>query len=314
MIPPHSDAPPRGSRSGTVGYLQALSAAALWGSSGIFAVFLFRRGMSPASVALFRPVVGAAFLLVLAAAGARRAFPSSLRDLAFLGGLGGSLTALFHFAYQSAVDAVGVPTTVALLYLAPAIVVALAGPILGEWPSRRRVGLAVTSVVGVWLTVLGARGVGVSLDPRGIVWGVVTAAGYAGFTIFGRAASGRHEAVATGLWSTVGACVFLGAVLPLTPAKVALPEDPETWGLLVTFGLLTIAVASVLFYGALRRIEAGHAAVVTTVEPVIAALLASWLLRQGLTGWGWVGLTLVVIGVAGSYASGPADETPPAHQ
>ena len=52
-----------------------------------------------------------------------------------------------------------------------------------------------------------------------------------------------------------------------------------------------------------EHIEAGQAAIASTVEPVAGALLATLLLGQGLTGWGWFGLAVVVTGVAGAYRS-----------
>ena len=50
-------------RGGWLGFTEALAAASLWGTSGIFSVVLFRDGVSPESVALVRPALGLAFLL-----------------------------------------------------------------------------------------------------------------------------------------------------------------------------------------------------------------------------------------------------------
>lgn len=291
------------SRQALIGYLEVLGAATLWGSSGIFSVYLFRTGLPPESVALLRPLVGAVFLTALVAVRSPRALRPSGRALLYLAGLGGALTAVFQIAYQVAVDIVGVPTTVALLYLSPAMVVAIAGPLLGEWPSLRRVGLAVLSVAGVWMTVLGARGVDVEITTVGLLWGVLAAMAYGGYTLFGRHASPRHGSLATALHSTLGACLVLAVVVPAWQGGLVLPATSTAWGVLILFGLLTIAVAVLLFYDGLGRIEASRASITTTVEPVIAALLATWLLDQRLTGIGWVGLMLVVAGVAGAYAT-----------
>ena len=48
-----------------LGYLEAVCAACLWGSSGIFSVHLFRMGVPPESVALLRSVVGALALVAV---------------------------------------------------------------------------------------------------------------------------------------------------------------------------------------------------------------------------------------------------------
>ena len=95
----------------------------------------------------------------------------------------------------------------------------------------------------------------------------------------------------------------MALTLPFIGEGVRPPSSPEEWWILLAFGLLTLSVASLLFYDALGRIEAGRAAINSTLEPVVAALLATWLLGQRLTPWGWFGLALVVAGVAGAYAT-----------
>ena len=72
-------------------------------------------------------------------------------------GLGGLSIGIFQIAYQFSTDAVGVPSTVAMLYLAPAVVAASSGPMLGEWPNRTHIGLLVVTLTGVWLSVFGAH-------------------------------------------------------------------------------------------------------------------------------------------------------------
>jgi DME family drug/metabolite transporter len=300
-----------GPGSGTLrGYAEAVSAAALWGSSGIFSVYLFRMGVTPQDVALLRPALG--LVLLLAAVGARR--PGSLRIsrrgllVLFVGG--GVAVGVFQVGYQLSVDAVGVPSTVALLYVAPAIVVALSGPLLGEWPTPVRVGLAAVAVVGVWLSVLGAHAVKTTFGTVGIGWGLGAAASYAAYVLLGRYAAPRWGSMATVVYSTAGACVLLAASLPFTPTPVTLPGSGAAWGLLGIFALLTITVAQFIFFDALRFVDAGRAAVSATAEPLVAALLATVLLHQGLDPLGWLGLALVVVGVAGVGLTIPGSTRP----
>lgn len=284
----------------SVGYLEALLAAVLWGSSGIFSVFLFDLGVPPQSLALLRPALGAVMLagLFVATRG-----PGSLRldrrGLAVLGLGGGAVIGLFQLAYQMSIDAVGVPSTVALLYIAPAVVVAASGPLLGEWPTGRRVMLAGLTLVGVWMTVLGADEVTPEFGGSGVVWGVLAGLAYAGYTLFGRYATPRFGSRATVLYTVAGSCVWLIATLPLVSDGLVLPSSGSAWALVGAFALVTVAAAQFLFFDALGRIEAGRAAITSAAEPVVAALLATVLLAQGLSPVGWVGVALVVTGVAG---------------
>ena len=293
----------RGAEPGRwIGYIEVIGAAALWGSSGIFSVHLFATGLPPESVALLRPVLGLVFLGAFFQA--RGGLRVSARALVLLAGLGGLLTGVFQLAYQFAVAEVGVPTTVALVYLAPAFVVAASGPLLGEWPTPMRVGLAVVSVTGVWMTVFGARNAEAGTSLTGVLWGALAGASYAGYTLFGRHASLRFGSPATAVYSAAGACLLLAVVLPVAGMGVQLPVGASTWALLALYALLTIAVATALFYDGLGRIEADRASIVTTAEPLVAAVLATTLLDQGLTTIGWLGLGLVVVSVSGAYASG----------
>lgn len=283
-----------------IGYLEALLAAVLWGSSGIFSVFLFELGVPPQSLALIRPALGAVILagLFLATRGL-----SSLRldgrGLAVLGLGGGAVIGLFQLSYQMSIDAVGVPSTVALLYVAPAVVVAASGPLLGEWPTGRRVMLAGLTLVGVWMTVLGADEVTPEFGGSGVVWGVLAGLAYAGYTLFGRYATPRFGSRATVLYTVAGSCIWLSAILPLVSDGLVLPSSGSAWALVGAFALVTVAAAQFLFFDALGRIEAGRAAITSAAEPVVAALLATVLLAQGLSPVGWVGVALVVTGVAG---------------
>jgi DME family drug/metabolite transporter len=277
-----------------LGYLEAVAAACLWGSSGIFAVHLFRLGVPPESVALLRPVVGVFFLL----AGLAFTYPGTLRidlrgfTILCLGG--GAAVGIFQVAYQMSTDAVGVPRTVALLYLAPAFVTAASGPLLREWPTIRRLTLVALTLVGVWLTVAGAEDVEATFGSRGLGWGILAGASYATYTLFGRFGSAR-----TVFYSTLGACLLLAVVLPAASGPPVMPTGTRAWAVLVAFGALTIAAAQFLFFDALARIEASRASVAAAAEPAVAALLATLLLSQGLAPIGWVGVTMIVAGVVG---------------
>ena len=290
------------SRSLTIGYLEVAGAAVLWGSSGIFADALVAEGIPPESLALLRPVVGGTVLLLGAVLFHRAALIPGWRGFWLLAGLGGIVTALFQVAYLMSLATAGVPTTVALLYLAPAFVLAASGPVLGEWPGPRQIALGFLSVGGVWLTVTGVRGVSAEWTVEGVGWGVLAGATYASYSLLGRYATPRLGSAATVLHSTLSACVLLSLALPLSGHSVVWPSTERGWVLLVVFGLLTMALATSLYYDALGRIEAGRAAVASTLEPIAAVLLATFLLGEGLRPRGWGGLAMVVVGVAGGYA------------
>lgn len=258
---------------------------------------------------MLRPLVGALFLVpLLWAVRSRvrlRASAAGPRRSAWVGPLGAALLgglpfAVFQVVYALSTDRVGVPATVALLYLSPAVILAVQGPLFGERPSRAQVAVATLSVAGVWLVVLGGGG-GLPVGrPVDLVWGVLTGASFAAYILFGRWMAPQIGSVAALTWSTLGAgALLLGASLVLGRPP-AIPDSAQAWGILAVLSAATIPLASILFFGALTRIDPGKASVGATVEPLVGTLLAGLFLGQTLGATGWLGMTLLVAGVAGT--------------
>ncbi len=285
-------------------YLSVLGAGTLWGTSGPFSVALFQMGLPPESVALLRTAVGGAFLGLFLLVLNPRGFKHSGRTLLWMAGAGGLIVGVFQLSFQMSTKAIGVPSTVALLYLAPAFVVATSPFVLGERLSIGRATLAAVSVVGVALTVAGSGGADVPLTVGGVVWGILCGVTYGSYTMFGRILSPRHGPLAPLFFSTAGGVAVLGLAFVLLGIRPILPATPAAWGVVTLFGLTTIAMAAILLFYALRALDAGRAAIGTTIEPFVAALLAITLLGESVAPHGWLGLALLVVGVSGAYSLG----------
>ncbi|MBI4538363.1 MAG: EamA family transporter [Gemmatimonadetes bacterium] len=295
-----------------VGYLMALAAGVLWGTSGPFTVLLLRLGLPATSITFYRLAVGGLAVGALCVAVRRSALRGGRAQIVTLGIGGGLMLGCFQAVFQQAIEAAGVPTAVALLYLYPIIVVLAADPLLGESLTLRRLGLAAMVVTGVWLTVSGAREAGARVGTEGILWGLGSSVLFAGYVMFGRYAVGRYGVMTTVLYSTLGAATVVGAAFAVASGRLMVPTSEEAWLLILGYGVGTVVGAQVLFLGALRWIEAGHAAVAASVEPVAAAVLASLLVQQRLAGAGWLGIVVVVAGVAATYLATPRGATSPA--
>ncbi len=302
-------------RTRLAGYLFALSAGALWGTTGPLSTALYSEGTQLTSVGFWR-----VFLAVLGFAlyglWRRDLFRLDRAGLLVVGLLGGALVAVFEVAYQYAIAGVGVAPAVALLYTAPVLVALLARPLLGEALTPLRIGLAVVVMVGVGLAVhggpdahTGATLVGPAARVIGIAGGLLSAAGYAGSTLMARWAVPRYGAVKVLFWELVGGAALLALLLPLFGHPIAPPPSLAGWAYIAALGIGAVVLANFAFFAGVRRIDAAPAAVAASAEPVVGSLLAFFLFQQGLTPLGWLGLALVVLGVAGGYRE-EAEGTP----
>lgn len=298
---------PAVSRTTLAGFLFALGAGAVWGTTGPLSTALYAEGQALSGIGFWRVALGVGGLALY---GALRPgfFRIDRRGLLLVGGLGGALVATFEVPYQFGIAGAGVAGAAALLYLAPMIVAVLADPILGERLTWVRVALALVVVVGAYLTVTGshheafARPEGAPTLVVGVAGALVAAFAYAGTTLLARWAVPRYGTFRVLFYELAGGTAILALILAAAGAPPAPPAGAGPWAYTLALAAGPVLGANFLFFAALRRIEAAPTAIAATIEPVVGAALALLLFDQRLAPFGWAGLALVVLGVSASYA------------
>lgn len=302
------------------GYLFALAAGLLWGTTGPLSTAVYAEGAQLTDVGFWRVLLSVIGLAAFGAIFSRDLFRIDRRGLVLVGLVGGILVALFEVGFQYAIAGVGVAPAVALLYTAPVMVAILARPLLGEALTAARFIIAAVVMIGVAMTVNGhiagdadpAAAAAHSTRAAGIIGGLLAAVSYAGSALMARFAVPRYGAVKVLFFELAGGTLLLGMLLPLGGSTPVPPTTYAGWVYIVALGLGAVLGANFCFFAGVRRIDAAPASVAASVEPVVGALLALLLFGQGLTLWGWIGLFMVVGGVANGYrreaASTPARE------
>jgi drug/metabolite transporter, DME family len=299
---------PRASRF--AGYVFALAAGAIWGTTGPLSTALYRAGEAITGIGFWRLVIG---LLGFLAYGLFRpqVFRIDRKAWLLVGLGGGALVALFEVAYQFGIAGTGVAGAAALLYVAPVLVAILAKPLLGEQLTALRIVLALVVMAGAGLTVQGGShgaGGGAAAIPlpsmiQGVAGGLLAMLSFAGTTLLARYAVPRYGATQVLFLEILGGIVVLAIVLPLTGHTPLPPHTVGAWIYVLLLSLGSVLAANFLFFAAVKRIDAALTSVAATIEPVVGALLALLLFKQELSLLGWLGLTMVVGGVAASYLS-----------
>lgn len=99
--------------------------------------------------------------------------------------------------------------------------------------------------------------------------------------------------------ATTGLTLVAAAVMGLSAFYTPLtwPRDlpPEAW--LLYLGLVTAALALLIFSWSARRLSPTALTVATLVEPLTAVLLAAWLLGESLGAAQWLGAAMMLVGI-----------------
>ena len=281
-----------------LGFLAVAAAAVTWGSLGIFAKMLYAEGVSFEALVAFRAGVGwlAVLAFLLLTGGARRLRVAG-RDLVFLIPLGLVGIGAFYLLYFYTVQESTVGTAAILLYSSPAFVVVLARLFLGEELGPVKLVALCLTIVGIFL-VAGAYAPGnLEVSPVVLATGLLSGLTYGLYSIFGRPVAGRlGPPVILSYALFFGAALLLVAALPTLDTLAGLSFG--SYAVLAMLAVVHTTLAFALYTFGLGHLGAGRAAIVATVEPVVAGALGTALLGEDLTFPKVAGGVLVVAGAA----------------
>lgn len=251
----------------------------------------------PAAVTTLRLWAAALILLAVGWRGAARAVADlrsrrAWRDTAATASFGIAL-GVMNFAIYQSFERIPLGIAVTIEFLGP-----LAVAVIG---ARRLAGLAWAGLaaVGVLLLTDGARG---HLDVTGVVFALVSAAGWAGYILLSRA-TGQRFSGTSGL--VIAMCV--AAVLVTGPGVAAGASAMFAPSVLATgaaIGLLSSVIPYWLEFEALRRVPARVFGVWMSMQPAVAALIGLAMLGQRLSLAEWAGICCVVVASAGAARGG----------
>lgn len=159
-------------------------------------------------------------------------------------------------------------------YTGPVYVALLAGPLLGEKPSRRDLLAILFCVLGMALTFGGELGGG---RAAGNALAILSSFGFAGLPLLLRVDQKRIDAklaadaplVAMSLGNALAAAVALPAMVQHPPSG---PAEGRTLLVLVLLGTFQIGLPYVLYGIAVRRLRALDSSLLATIEPVLSPI------------------------------------------
>lgn len=281
-----------------VGFLAVGAAASIWGTLGFFAKVLYAEGVSFEALVAVRASVGwAAMLLFVLLTWGVRSRRVTGRDFLFLVPLGLVGIGAFYLLYFFTVRESTVGTAAILLYSSPAFVALLAWIFLKETLGPLRLLALALTFGGIFLVVggyePGALEVGLPVLATGLLSGLT----YGLYSIFGKPLAGHLEpAIILSYALGFGSVLLVLAALPTFHTLVGLSSS--SYALLVMLAVVHTALAFGLYTVGLKRLDAGQAAIVATVEPVVAGAIGVVLLGEELTALKVIGALLVLAGAA----------------
>ncbi|WP_229843530.1 DMT family transporter [Streptomyces chryseus] len=289
------------------GMFYVATAATAWGTGGAVAAVLYDMGgIGPGAVSFWRFLGGLGLLLMLRALWRqRRSAPGGSLARSFRRNKGrvvatGFGLAVYQTAYFAAVQQAGLTVaTMVTLGSGPVLVTVGSRLLLDERVGRAGALAVVSGVLGLGLLV---GGTDQSTGPNpllGLGYAVLSAVGYAGVTVLGRASGRRQEGSAFDAM-VLGFAIGTACLFPLALAEGWLPSTEHLFWTVASIGylgLIPTALAYTLFFAALSVVKATTASVIALVEPLTAAVIGVVLLGDRLNPVVVTGMTLLMCAV-----------------
>jgi len=291
-------------RGTSAGLFIAVVAAFSFGMSGAFIKPLLEAGWSPAAAVTVRSLVGGLILTPAAVILLRGRWVSLWRArwrvliMALIGVSGCQL------AYYAAIETIPVSTAVLFEYMAPVLLVVVTWVVTRKVPQVIVLIGTVVAVGGLLLAVGPATGG--SLDPIGVLYGVLAMIGCAVYYVVAAASSDDLPPVALAASGLVIGGIVLGAVgvvglvpFTLSTAPTVLFGGAVAWWVpMLIVGVVATALAYTANITASEMLGSRLASFTGLLEVVAATLYAWLLLGQSLTIPQLIGGALILGGIA----------------
>jgi len=267
-----------------------LASAAGFGAMGIIGKLAYDEGATVGTLLAVRFAIAALLFWALVRPGQLRSLRR--RDVAIALGLGAAGYAAQAGCYFSALERIDASLLSLVLYTFPAMVAAAAIALGRERVDGRKLTALALSSGGLALVVAGA-GAG-ELDAVGVTLALAAAVVYTTYILV---SDGVARRVPARLLSTL---VCTGAAVSLTGGSAALGElrpgdlTATGWGWLACLAVVSTVLAIGLFFAGLKRVGPTAASILSTLEPVVAVVLAFLVFGETLSGVQLTGGALVI--------------------
>lgn len=278
------------------GFLFILTADLLWGLSGTVAKYLFNQQVSPFDLVQLRLTLSALLLALYLLFFSPRLLRIERQDIGYMLIFGIFGISALQFTYLYTISQTNVATAVFLQYLAPSFILVYELLTRREVISTVKIASLLTATLGGLLIVKGNPGAGgMAVTLPGLVSGLASAAAMAFYTVYGKTGLSRYSPWTMLVWGMgIGALAWCFYRLPW---NTFLAYGSTDWLFFLYIAVFSSIIPFGMFFKGLHHLTPVVTGITSTMEPVLAGVLAFLILGEVLTGLQIFGCALIITAV-----------------
>jgi drug/metabolite transporter (DMT)-like permease len=279
------------------GIAMALASAILFSTLAIFVKLAYRQQLTVNAVVVLRMAFGSIFLWLTLLFNRRERASWRIAAADWPALIGGVILTygISEFTYFTGLQLLPAGVAIFLIYLYPVLVVFITYVLYREPPTRRKIGVAAVCFLGCAILSFKPDG-GFSFSGWGIFLILFSALCIALYSAFSQKLLKNYSPTVISTWTvTPVGTVFLLIDSPNLSGYLNFPA--AAWLIMLGAAFFATFVSLILFFRAVVRIGAAHTALLSTIEPVSTALLATWILGEQMSRWQMLGAALILGGL-----------------
>lgn len=269
--------------------LKIILAMFIWGSIGIFVKFI---PLPSSAIALARGIIGSLFLLCLFAFQRRMPDKQAIRKNLVLLICSGALIGFNWLLLFQSYHYTTVATATVCYYLQPVFVTLLSPLVLKEKLTLPKVCCVLAALFGMIL-VSGVLSEGSNWDAMGILLGVSAAIVYASVILMNKFTKNISAYDITFVQLMIAAIVMVPYVF-ITEDVSSFSLDGIQWVFLLVVGIFHTGIAYWLYFGSMADIPSQTIALYSYIDPVVAIIFSTFLLKEPLSAQGAIGAVCIL--------------------
>ena len=276
--------------------LSVIFAGVFWATTGIFVRILSGYGMDSVQITCVRLITSAIFMSVFLFFRDKSLFKINLKDLPFFiasGAISIFLTSVFYFKTMSLTS---VSVACVLMYTAPVFVLIFSIILFKEKITLKKIIAVLLAVIGCFL-VSGTLSQDSEISFVALFFGLLSGITYASYSIFGKFILKKYSPLTLTLYSFIFSAVASLLMLDFKLVGSLITENTELILLYPLTGLCTSVIAYLLYSLGLKRLEPSTAAVLSSVEPLVATLISIFILSEPFTASIGTGIAIITISI-----------------
>ena len=274
-----------------MGILFIIIAAVFWGLIGLFTRPLLNMDFTPMQLSAVRALVGAVCAVIYCLVKNPGLLKIRLKDMWIFIGTGLVSFTFMNIFYYMTQKLCSLSTAAVLLYTSPIFVMILSALFFKEKITALKIFALILATAGCALV----SGIGAAdFTLTGFLTGIGSGLAYALYSIFSRFGLKRYDSVTITAYTFITAAAVTVPVC--NPVKVSelIVQNPKSLLLMLGLGTIAAFVPFLCYTKGLETIATGKAAIIVTMEPVVASLLGIFVFKEALSPSGFAGILLVL--------------------